>query len=282
MNLDAPDAVLPAPTRRSLFDSVLLDGRQAEAVLRVIEAAPQVRRRYQFFVWMQNQLHALLPHQIAVCGAYQRTRKELVFEAFHGVAVPAPMLELLTDGRSELMRRITADWSTARERPLLCEAGSALLAECGVAHLLVHGVARPQRPQEIESLFVFAPTGPAASLPQQQLHLEMLLPHLHSTYLRMLSVEREVGGPAVQAARRVAAPRGSQLTERERQILCGVRDGCSNQQIGLALGISALTVKNHVQKILRKFDASNRAQAVARAMTLNLLGPDHDHDDAVG
>jgi len=33
-----------------------------------------------------------------------------------------------------------------------------------------------------------------------------------------------------------------------------------------------LTVKNHVQKILRKLGAANRAQAVARAMSMNLLG----------
>jgi len=30
-------------------------------------------------------------------------------------------------------------------------------------------------------------------------------------------------------------------------------------------------VKNHVQKILRKLGATNRAQAVARAMSMNLL-----------
>jgi DNA-binding CsgD family transcriptional regulator len=46
----------------------------------------------------------------------------------------------------------------------------------------------------------------------------------------------------------------------------------SNQQIGVKLGISALTVKNHVQKILRKLGASNRAQAVAIAMTQDMLG----------
>ena len=51
-----------------------------------------------------------------------------------------------------------------------------------------------------------------------------------------------------------------------------MREGKSNQQIGDQLGISVLTVKNHVQKILRKLGASNRAQAVAMAMTQNLLG----------
>jgi DNA-binding NarL/FixJ family response regulator len=62
------------------------------------------------------------------------------------------------------------------------------------------------------------------------------------------------------------------VTEREREILMWVRDGMSNQQISEKLGISALTVKNHVQKILRKLGAANRAQAVGKAMNMNLLG----------
>jgi DNA-binding CsgD family transcriptional regulator len=62
------------------------------------------------------------------------------------------------------------------------------------------------------------------------------------------------------------------ITEREREILRWVRDGLSNQQISQQLGISALTVKNHVQKILRKLGAANRAQAVAKAMSMNALG----------
>ena len=66
--------------------------------------------------------------------------------------------------------------------------------------------------------------------------------------------------------------RCSTITEREKQILGWVREGMSNHEIGTELGISPLTVKNHVQKILRKLGAANRAQAVARAMTLNLLG----------
>ena len=45
----------------------------------------------------------------------------------------------------------------------------------------------------------------------------------------------------------------------------------SNQQIADQLGISSFTVKNHVQKILRKLGARNRAHAVALAITHDLL-----------
>ena len=62
-----------------------------------------------------------------------------------------------------------------------------------------------------------------------------------------------------------------QLLLPHQQVLCWVRDGMNNQEIGVQLGIGPLTVKNHVQKILRKLGAANRAQAVARAMNMNLL-----------
>ena len=77
--------------------------------------------------------------------------------------------------------------------------------------------------------------------------------------------------PAPAPAPTTARP-ATPITLREREILMWVRDGLSNHAIGAKLGISALTVKNHVQKILRKLGASNRAQAVAIAMSINAWG----------
>jgi len=47
--------------------------------------------------------------------------------------------------------------------------------------------------------------------------------------------------------------------------------GKSNIEIGTILTISPLTVKNHVQKILRKLNVQNRTQAVGRALALRIL-----------
>jgi DNA-binding CsgD family transcriptional regulator len=63
------------------------------------------------------------------------------------------------------------------------------------------------------------------------------------------------------------------LTTRETEILSWVERGKSNNEIAQILGISHLTVKNHVQKILRKLNVQNRAQAVAKGMSLNLTHP---------
>lgn len=253
-------------------DSVLLTPRHAESLVRAIESAPQVRRRYQFFVWLQTQLHTLLPHTVAVCGAYHRGRRELVFEVFQSTMLADEVMALLTDARSPLMMALVGRWMEARGRALvvdLAEAGMPLSAGPALGAVTVHGVSRPQRPAELESFFVFAQPGqPAAS--QQVLHLELLLPQLHATYLRVQATEQEMNNLPPPVQQRPGTAHAS-VTERERQILGWVREGKSNQQIGELLGISPLTVKNHIQKILRKLGASNRAQAVALAMTRNML-----------
>jgi transcriptional regulator EpsA len=267
-----------------MSDSLTLSDTDAEAMLRVIEAAPQVRRRYHFFVWTQAYLQTLLPHQILLCGAYQRQHKEVVFEVFDSVAVPAAALALLTDMASPLMRQLVDLWIAHRNQPLIAFVsrlsgaavadGQALMLQAGIDQILIHGVARPQRPADIESLFLLTSLHEPVP-PRLLINFDLLLPHLHATYLRVQAVEREMGEPAPAPVAPRSGPRTDALTGRERQILSHVREGKSNQQIGEVLNISALTVKNHVQKILRKLGAANRAQAVARAMTLNLLSA-HD------
>ena len=63
------------------------------------------------------------------------------------------------------------------------------------------------------------------------------------------------------AARR-RSPAGPQLTGREQQVLDLMAAGRSNRRIAETLGISENTVKNHVRRILEKFQATSRMEAV--------------------
>jgi transcriptional regulator EpsA len=258
--------------------SLVLSDSQIEAIVSSAETGLDVRRRYQFFVWTQGSLQVLLPHQFTVCGAYSRTRHELQFDAFNSVPVDAQVLTDFADGRNPLLVHLQAMWLRARCKPVtlaLDEPGSGphaaaqeLLRNAGFRQLVAHGASRPQRPNEIETFFVLASQGAPYS-PRHRLCLELMLPHMHTTWQRVQVIERELRElPPTQSVRPAS---GSQITERERQILTWLREGRSNPQIGETLGISALTVKNHVQKILRKLGAANRAQAVAIAISLNLL-----------
>lgn len=260
---------------------------QSECLLRVMEAAPQVCRRHQFFVWTQGDLQRWLPHKISICGTYDRDQRDLVFDVFNNVPVPEPFLQAFRDGRSLFLQQALAAWRRGRQQAALLKVSDLSRAEpdmlqelaaLGYEHVMMHGLTRPGRPDELESFFVFVQSG-APYQSEALLAMDMLLPCVHQVYQRVCVTERSMtsGRPMTTSSAGIPYQRPIPITEREREILLWVRDGLSNQQISEKLGISALTVKNHVQKILRKMGASNRAQAVAKAMMLNILSGSSHH-----
>lgn len=67
-----------------------------------------------------------------------------------------------------------------------------------------------------------------------------------------------------------AASQRDGVTEREKEVLQLVAEGCSNREIGLALTIAESTVKRHLHNILEKLQMQNRAQAAAYAVRTGL------------
>jgi transcriptional regulator EpsA len=258
-----------------------LEGRRAEALVRMVEAGIDVHRRHQFFVWARSSLNQLIPHQILVCGSYQRAQANLTFEAVYGVPLSPYVLELLTDSASPLVHSVVNEWLHQRGRSLrlplhdldISPADRDRLSEVCLGSALVQGVTRPQRPTEIESLFMLWSGGDSDDA-QCRRHLDIVLPCLHATYRRVLETERRL---APHRAPPGSGPIGAEfdmpMSARERQILQEVQQGRSTQDIGERLDISPYTVKNHVHNILRKLGATTRAQAVSKAMSLGLLEP---------
>jgi len=76
-------------------------------------------------------------------------------------------------------------------------------------------------------------------------------------------VRPESGEPAI----------GSDLTERELEVLALLVEGLSNPEIAERLYVSRATAKAHVSHILAKLEVSNRAEAVAVALQHGLVNP---------
>jgi DNA-binding NarL/FixJ family response regulator len=66
------------------------------------------------------------------------------------------------------------------------------------------------------------------------------------------------------------APRLTDFSARQLQILQCLRRGLANKQIAFELGMSEGTVKVHVRKLMRKARAQNRTQLVMQTMTMQL------------
>lgn len=64
---------------------------------------------------------------------------------------------------------------------------------------------------------------------------------------------------------------GSDLTEREREVLGLMVDGLNNNQIAARLVVSRSTVKFHVSSILSKLSATSRTEAVSIALQQHIL-----------
>ena len=63
------------------------------------------------------------------------------------------------------------------------------------------------------------------------------------------------------------------LTARELEVLQYVRKGLSNAEIGRLLNVSMHTAKAHVASLLKKLEATDRAEAVGRAFERGILRP---------
>jgi len=98
---------------------------------------------------------------------------------------------------------------------------------------------------------------------KSQVHLMRLLaPHLHHALARLV---------AVQAGPVEAAPDRPQLTRRQLEVLRWLYLGKTNWEIGRILGTSTDTVKYHIKQIVERLRASNRVDAIARAVRLKLV-----------
>jgi DNA-binding NarL/FixJ family response regulator len=78
---------------------------------------------------------------------------------------------------------------------------------------------------------------------------------------------------AKQAMERLAQIPGSELTEREREVLTLVARGYTNKQIADTLFVSEKTARNHVSHILDKLGLSRRSEAAAFAVEHKLVHP---------
>jgi transcriptional regulator EpsA len=202
--------------------------------------------------WAGGPLQALLPHAVLVCVRLGSDGEPLRIEC---LGDHAPSLHAaLCDPAQGLAMAAYRLWRP-HAAPLLLHDSShgqpvpQRLAALGLANALAHGT--PALPGG-STFFLLAglPARPAAHHVQL---LRLLVPHLHLALQRVCVAP----GPAQ------VVPRA--LSPREAQVLRWLREGKSNDEIGTILGISGLTVKNHLQRLYKLLGVSNRAHAVARS-----------------
>ncbi|MBC8105141.1 MAG: hypothetical protein H7Z14_01005 [Anaerolineae bacterium] len=114
--------------------------------------------------------------------------------------------------------------------------------------------------------------------PREHFLLDLLRPHIAGAYdlvQRTLRCRIEASKAADEIDR-------AGLTPREFEVLHWVRMGKTNSEIAIILGAARLTVKKHVENILRKLNVETRTAAAVRAVESGLSVPDTCRPDARG
>ena len=154
----------------------------------------------------------------------------------------------------------------ARGKELDEEAGRML--DRGLANLRTRG-----QPLDVaDSLLLTAPVrrtlqgpAPARELVEEARTLIANCPDPGDLTRRLVEVARTL----TPAHRRIEGD--SDLTEREREVLCYLAEGLSKREIGTVLFLSFNTIHSHTRSIYQKLRVSSRQEAVARGRELGAM-----------
>jgi transcriptional regulator EpsA len=236
-----------------------LSPAEVELLLLNLDAAIRVRQRSQFFLWTQGQLQSLIPHRLLLCAARsgKDERSPYHIDWFSRDPLSEEQSARLGFERGGFLAAMMEVWQRGGGSVWFVEPGEMselhkLPRWLDRMHLGWHGTMDAFG--GTVSLFLFASDGPFDRARHSHF-VELLVPHLSSALVRSMlglrsNMPRSLSEPSV-------------LTDRQLEVLRYVQQGKTNSEIGSLLEISPLTVKNHVQSLLRKLNAQNRAQAVS-------------------
>lgn len=245
---------------------------------RVAAASLKIRSHFDLMVWLQGDVQAYLPHDILIAA----------WGDFHDQAIQFDIISSLVGVRSRadnaavikpLLLELFARWASFTYEPFALNNGldgfnkSVDRPNCAVTDALqtmrsamVHGI-KNQR-DSYDCLYVALSTNDTCTK-KHCLAMAMVLPYIDSALRQVSHLPHQVAVlPPSPVAQLLQQDFG--LSERETEIMNWVAAGKTNPEIGQILDISGFTVKNHVQRIFKKLDVINRAQAVSK---INAITP---------
>ena len=249
-------------------DLALLPDKLQSQLLRALEEVPDIASRADFFLWSQGHLKMLLPHGLLIGLLLDERQQALQLECLQSVPYRADLLDRLRHPEHGYLARLArscdgpdilllgeGSTASALKQPVPAMAMEWQALDFGYGLLLASGPLL----DGISSYIGLFGLQAAPSLAQGWL-LRVLAPQLHFALMRVKSQPEGAPDPNPNLI--------EELTDRQLQILQWVKMGKTNYEISLILDISALTVKNHLQKLFKRLNVHNRAQAVARLMEL--------------
>ena len=244
-----------------------LNKEELDQLFKVVQKSFSITKHVDLFMWLQQCVTTFLPHDVLVASWGNFTTNQLRFDIASNV--PEIRTQKIIDDCDEispLMCDLFHRWVSNGERWYIINnfdvvGVDATRAETYMGKLenmksvLVYGI-RDQRGND-DTLYVFFDR--SNKIRMHQYVMGMLMPHIDAALRRV-----ECLAPAINNEDPLISGALMDMSEREQEILHWVTIGKTNFEIGIILGISPNTVKNHLKRIFQKLEVSSRAQAVAK------------------
>jgi transcriptional regulator EpsA len=234
----------------------------------VIERSYQIRSHLDYFVWLQNSVAELMPHDmlLAVWGDHRQQQDgQLKYDAASNLkGLTTSVMIDTSDKTSQFLNDLYEMWVGSRnacfvidalERPEMCQRIKLIFPEqlVEINSLLVYGI-KDERSGD-ECLYIFFSKEHALEMKKQV--MDFIMPHVDYALRKIKPLQVD----AIDKAESVFSL--STLSEREIEVISWIKAGKTNQEIGMILSISQNTVKSHLKRIFQKLNIGRRAQAVA-------------------
>lgn len=248
-------------------NNTLLNNENYPSILRVMQASLSVQNHFQLLLWLQGEFQELLPHDALISISGDFTTESLHYDIVS--SQPGFRTEKLSQCTIRDFRQLLyGRWKQKKGSPALFHRPEGFATDDEhsdlnqafrtMKHAAFHGIADARF--KADHLYVLLRREGAFSERELRL-LELLLPHI-DTAARKIEGLPELHPDQMASQQVVSQLMKVGLTPREIEILEWVRNGKTNIEIGMILDISAFTVKNHLQRIFKKINVTNRAQAV--------------------
>jgi transcriptional regulator EpsA len=260
------------------FDSNLNDDER-ELLLELVHQSLQVQSHLDLFVWLQGKLQKFLPHEVLIAAWGDFSLGLVYFD------IVSSLPGLRTNSRSQsdlspLLKRLFSFWSSHQQSPFTIKIENSCfiedvleynLADDNLSNMksaVIHGIKDCRGHHDCLYVLMNSEAIPTSSGKM----LEALLPYIDCALRQLDHLPQQL--PEEEPMNKLTEENVNKLTQenvadtlisaREIEIMDWVKQGKTNMEIGLILNISAFTVKNHLQRIFKKLDVLNRAQAVSK------------------
>ena len=237
----------------------------SEEIAKLAVAATEIACIAEFEAWCRTEIRRLLPFGTLLCAAGRILSGVVAIESLHPVDHPVGYLAQIQKQFPLKDRRVIETWLATR-RPQIVPANRVdadlsniertELRSFDLRNIVAHGVIAPDGLQATYFSFSRLPEPFPSDI---EFRLKLIVPSMHQAFYNV---------QAAELGRRTDQQKGLGLTPRDLRVLQALMLGLTNAEIGIVVHRSPNTVKHQIATVMRKFGASNRAETVAKAMSI--------------